>query len=57
VAKATRNLSEIRLSRLTSDPIPLRWFERNESDDAATSATGMAPRRSSDGAAAELEFA
>jgi hypothetical protein len=54
--KATRNLSEIRLSRLTRDPLLRQWFERNEPDDAAT-IDRVSPSPMHSGSAAAVEFA
>lgn len=53
--KATRSLSEIRLSRLTNDPVLRRWFEGNEPDQAF--ATLDRPVQCQGGAAAELVIA
>jgi hypothetical protein len=49
------NISEIRLSRLTSDPQLRQWFERNEPDAGAVLATVDKPRQPIAGAAAEFE--
>lgn len=54
--EATRNLYDIRLSRLTRDRLLRQWFDRNE-PDASPAAKVNAPRRPIAGAAIHLQFA
>ena len=54
--EATRNLSGIRLSRLTRDRLLRQWFERNEPDAGAPAVLDR-PLRPIGGVAALLGFA